>query len=214
MDRRAGFASGCQRRLSIHAPPAPPDRERSAWDLRFRALVVGAWIQLLRRSGPSGLDDATAMLARLREERLTVEPIWVAAVEEAGDALASVRARFRLFTLAHVADAAVDTLLYLRHGHSHATAPDAERAMQQRLALAREAGAGDVQLDAVLTWLGEAARHVIARGSVHTGDRGRDVSAVGRLRPALRAPGRARAVRGRADAARATLRDVLDRLAR
>lgn len=137
----------------------------SAWELRFRSLVVSAWIQLLRRSGPSGLDDAMAMLAQLREERLVAEASWLAAVEREGDDLALVRARFRLFALSHIADAAVDTLLYLRHGPAHATATVADRAVQLRLNLAREAGAGDVQLDGVLTWLGEAARHVIARGS-------------------------------------------------
>lgn len=135
------------------------------WEARLRTLVVTAWVGLLRRSGPSGLDDAAALLARAREERDAREAAWLAAVEAAGGTVAVVRARFRLFALAHVGDAAVDTLLYLRHGARHATAEAADRAVRRRLQLAREAGAGDVQLDGVLTWLREAARHVIGRGS-------------------------------------------------
>lgn len=136
-----------------------------SWELRFRALAVGAWIQILRRSGPSGLDDAMAMIARLREERPVAEPTWLAAVDASGEALTGVRARFRLFSLAHLADAAVDTLLFLRHGDAYATRAEIGRAVHRRLQLAREAAAGDVQLDGVLTWLGEAAHHVILRGS-------------------------------------------------
>ena len=136
-----------------------------AWDVRLRALVVGAWIELLRRSGPSGLDDAAALLAGAREARDAREVAWLREIAVMQGELAAVRARFRLFALAHVGDAAVDTLLYLRHSTRHASAEAANRAVRRRLQLAREAGAGDVPLDGVLTWLREAARRVVARGS-------------------------------------------------
>lgn len=133
------------------------------WELRCRSLVVGVWIEVLRRSGPSGLDDAMALLARLREERESAEPAWLAEVERAGGEAAAVRANFALFALGHLADAAVDTLLYLRHGDAHLERRTLERTLRLRLGLAREAAAGDVQWDGLLAWLGEAARLVVAR---------------------------------------------------
>ena len=142
-----------------------PDASAAGWDARLRALVVAAWVELLRRSGPSGLDGAAALLARAREERDAREAGWLSAIEAEAGEVAAARARFALFALAHVGDAAVDTLLYLRHGARHASAEAADRAVRRRLQLAREAGAGDVQLDGVLTWLREAARRVVARGT-------------------------------------------------
>ena len=133
------------------------------WDLRCRSLVVAVWMEVLRRSGPSGLDDAMALLARLREEREAAEGPWLAAVEQAGGEVAAARANFTLFALGHLADAAVDTLLYLRHGSAHVDRRTLERTLRLRLNLAREAAAGDLQWDGLLAWLGEAARLVIAR---------------------------------------------------
>ena len=136
-----------------------------AWELRFRSLVAAAWTQILRRSGPSGLDAAMELLAQLREERLQAEEPWLARVEREQGELALVQARFALFALGHLADAAVDTLLYLRHGEGHATPLAVDRAVEVRLHLAREAATGDLQWEGLLAWLREAARLVIARRS-------------------------------------------------
>ncbi len=170
--RRAAWRRWMERHAAALAPHLPPalgpstaGEHAPAWDARLRALVVAAWIELLRRSGPSGLDGAAALLARAREERDAREAGWLAAVEAEHGEVAAVRARFGLFALAHVGDAAVETLLYLRHGARHASAEAADRAVRRRLQLAREAGAGDVQLDGVLTWLREASRRVVGRGS-------------------------------------------------
>jgi hypothetical protein len=146
------------------APAADrPDGSAERWDLRVRSLVVGVWIAVLRRSGPSGLDDAMALLARLREERESAEAPWLAAVARTGGEVAAARATFALFALGHLADAAVDTLLYLRHGAAHLDRGTLERTLRLRLGLAREAAAGDVQWDGLLAWVGEAARLVVAR---------------------------------------------------
>ena len=154
-------------RPALRPVAAPHDAASPApdlpWELRCRSLVVGVWIEVLRRSGPSGLDDAMALLARLREERESAEPAWLAEVERAGGEAAVVRANFALFALGHLADAAVDTLLYLRHGDAHLERGTLERTLRLRLGLAREAAAGDVQWDGLLAWLGEAARLVVAR---------------------------------------------------
>ena len=158
-------------RPALRPVAAPHDASHDAatpdpalpWELRCRSLVVGVWIEVLRRSGPSGLDDAMALLARLREERESAEPAWLAEVARTGGEAAAVRANFALFALGHLADAAVDTLLYLRHGDAHLERRTLERTLRLRLGLAREAAAGDVQWDGLLAWLGEAARLVVAR---------------------------------------------------
>ena len=152
-----GTAEATGAAASDGTPAAAP------WDLRCRSLVVAVWMEVLRRSGPSGLDDAMALLARLREEREAAEAPWLAAVEQAGGEVAAARANFALFALGHLADAAVDTLLYLRHGSAHVDRRTLERTLRLRLNLAREAAAGDLQWDGLLAWLGEAARLVIAR---------------------------------------------------
>lgn len=150
--------------LAAPVPDAPVDAA-CPWDVRYRALVVAAWVAVLPRSGPSGLDDAMELLARLREERAVREEAWLDGLARDHGEAAVMRARFTLFALGHLADAAVETLLFLRHGETYADPRTVDHIVDVRLRLAREAAAGDLQWDALLVWLREAVRLVIARRS-------------------------------------------------
>ena len=145
------------------AAPAPTGAARDDWELRYRSVVVAAWVLLLRRDGPSGLDDAMELLARLREERASTEAPWLAAIASAHGQAGATRARFALFSLAHLADAAVELLLWLRHGEAYTEAADVSTSVALHLELAGEAAAGDRAWSGALAWLCEAARLVIAR---------------------------------------------------
>jgi len=133
-----------------------PSKENEArWDTVLLRRVVELWLQLLRGAGPSGLDQAMEIVASIREERPTREAAFLAAAE-----LADVsRARFYLFTLFHLTEAATDLLLFRLHGEPERI----DQRLYGHFTLARDAAGGDPRLDASFDWLFEASRRIVAQ---------------------------------------------------
>jgi hypothetical protein len=141
----------------LHAPALPNAGAREApWDEYLLRQLTEVWLELLDRSGPSGVEPVMERLAALRELRQEREE----ALHRAHDGDAT-RLNFFLFALDHLCDAAAELTLYLRRG-----APlDIGERLSLHFALARGASAGDVALGVVLTWLDAAAREVARRRS-------------------------------------------------
>ncbi|HEX3865846.1 MAG TPA: hypothetical protein VHV78_03805, partial [Gemmatimonadaceae bacterium] len=75
----------------------PKNESRARWDLDLLRRVVELWTQLLRASGPSGLEHAMEIIASIREERPARESAFLSLV----DAADQTRMKFYLFTLFH-----------------------------------------------------------------------------------------------------------------
>ncbi len=133
-----------------------PDYETSAhWDMVLLRRVAELWTHLLRGAGPSGLEHSMELIASIREERPTREPLLLATVDDADQS----RMRFYLFTLFHLTEAATELLLFRLHGEPERI----ESRLYNHFALARNAAGGHPRLDASFDWLYEASRRVVAQ---------------------------------------------------
>lgn len=142
-----------QRWLAEH--PLPGKDPRAPWDAFLLRQLTELWCDLHQRAGPSGLGEAMALLAELREERPRREHALFASLPESEQP----RVRFYLFALYHLVDAATELFLYLSHGRPL----HVEHELARHFALAREATAGDFRLEVLLVWLQAAAVHVAGR---------------------------------------------------
>jgi hypothetical protein len=125
------------------------------WDLTLLRWAVELWTEVLDGSGPSGLTHAMELVATIREQRPQREADFLAALDES----AEMRARFYLFALFHLTEAATEVLLYRLHGRP----ADARYRVFVSLSLAREATVGDTRMHPALEWLYEAAARVLER---------------------------------------------------
>lgn len=133
----------------------PADATGAPWDLTLLRRAVELWIEVLGGSGPSGLQRAMELVATIREERPSREAEFLTRLDEN----AEMRARFYLFALFHLTEAATEVLLFRLHGKPH----DARYRVFVSLTLAREATVGDARMHPALEWLYEAAARVIER---------------------------------------------------
>jgi hypothetical protein len=133
----------------------PASEDPSRWDIVLLRRVVELWTVLLRAAGPSGLDPAMEIVASIREERPIRESAFLATVDAADEA----RAKFYLFTLFHLTEAATELLLFRLHGEPERV----DARLYNHFALARDAAGGDPRLDASFDWLYEASRRVVAQ---------------------------------------------------
>jgi hypothetical protein len=149
---------GQEFRLWLRANEAllfPRDEDPSRWDIVLLRRVVELWTHLLRAAGPSGLDPAMEIVASIREERTIREPAFLDSVDAADE----IRAKFYLFTLFHLTEAATELLLFRLHGEPERV----DARLYNHFALARDAAGGDPRLDASFDWLYEASRRVVAQ---------------------------------------------------
>jgi hypothetical protein len=131
----------------------PAGAEEPRWDLVLLRRVVELWTEVLRGAGPSGLEHAMELVASIREERPVRDPRYVATAADGEEA----RARFFLFTLFHLTEAATELLLFRLHGEPERV----ESRLYSHFSLARDAAGGDPRLDASFDWLYEASRRVV-----------------------------------------------------
>jgi hypothetical protein len=125
------------------------------WDLVLLRRVVELWTQVLRGSGPSGLEHAMELVASIREDRPVREAEFFATVDAADEP----RMRFYAFTLFHLTEAATELLLFRLHGEPERV----DARLYSHFTLARDAAGGDPRLDASFDWLFEASRRVVAQ---------------------------------------------------
>jgi hypothetical protein len=125
------------------------------WDLVLLQRVVEVWLEVLRGTGPSGLDRAMEIIASIREERPGREAALLANAAEADH----VKLQLYLFTLFHLTEAATELLLFRVHGEPERV----DQRLYRHFTLARDAAGGDPRLDASFDWLYEAARRVVAQ---------------------------------------------------
>ena len=127
----------------------------------------------LPRPGPSSF-DARAQRARcrngtagasLREERLQAEEPWLARWSGRRGSWPWCGPASRSSRSATSPTPPSTSCSTCATATGHATPLAVDRAVEVRLHLAREAAAGDLQWEGLLTWLREAARLVIARRS-------------------------------------------------
>lgn len=133
----------------------PPTTPQTPWDLALLQRNVQLWTHVLRAAGPSGLEHAMEIVASIREDRPVREPEYLDSV----DAADVGRARFFLFTLFHLTEAATELLLFRLHGEPERI----DARLYSHFTLARDAAGGDPRLDASFDWLYEAARRVVAQ---------------------------------------------------
>ena len=131
----------------------PPTEDQARWDIVLLRRVVEVWTEVLRASGPSGLEHAMEIVASIREERPLREPAFFATVDAADQA----RMRFHAFTLYHLTEAATELLLFRLHGEP----ANVEARLYSHFTLARDAAGGDPRLDASFDWLYEASRRIV-----------------------------------------------------
>jgi hypothetical protein len=134
---------------------APRLQDERRWDLILLQRVVELWLEVLRGTGPSGLDRAMEIIASIREERPTREAAFLAEAAGAED----VKLQLYLFTLFHLTEAATELLLFRLHGEPERV----DQRLYRHFTLARDAAGGDPRLDASFDWLFEAARRVVAQ---------------------------------------------------
>lgn len=120
-----------------------------AWDAAMRASLWLAWIALLSRPTPQGVDDVVERLGALRERRTTEEEPFLATFQ----GIARMRVQFQLLTLRNVAEAAEALTGMLRRPTQLSAAPR----LQLHFSVARSAAVGDHGLDLVLAWVHVAA---------------------------------------------------------
>jgi hypothetical protein len=119
------------------------------WDTILLRRVVELWLEVLRGTGPSGLDRAMEIVASIRESQL------LEMVDDADEA----RMKFYLFTLFHLTEAGTELLLFRLHGEPIRV----DQRLYSHFTLARDAAGGDPRLDASFDWLFEAARRIVAQ---------------------------------------------------
>lgn len=141
--------------LRAHRALLFADSDPGRWDLVLLRRVVDLWTDVLRGAGPSGLSHAMEIIASIREERPTREAEYLAHVDAADES----RARFYLFTLFHLTEAATELLLFRLHGEPERI----ESRLYSHFTLARDAAGGDPRLDASFDWLYEASRRIVAQ---------------------------------------------------
>jgi len=134
---------------------APRFQDERRWDLILLQRVVELWLEVLRGTGPSGLDRAMEIIASIREERPTREAAFLAEAPDSED----VKLQLYLFTLFHLTEAATELLLFRLHGEPERV----DHRLYRHFTLARDAAGGDPRLDASFDWLFEAARRVVAQ---------------------------------------------------
>jgi hypothetical protein len=140
----------------VHEPALFPDSDPMAqWDTILLRRVVELWLEVLRGTGPSGLDRAMEIVASIREERPTREVQFLEMVDDAYEA----RMKFYLFTLFHLTEAGTELLLFRLHGEPIRV----DQRLYSHFTLARDAAGGDPRLDASFDWLFEAARRIVAQ---------------------------------------------------
>lgn len=149
--KQAEFRHWLRAHEDILFPRVEPN---ARWDIVLLRRVVELWTQVLRGSGPSGLEHAMELVASIREERPVREPEFFATVDPAEEP----RMRFLAFTLFHLTEAATELLLFRLHGEPERV----ETRMYSHFTLARDAAGGDPRLDASFDWLYEASRRVVA----------------------------------------------------
>jgi hypothetical protein len=133
----------------------PPTEDETRWDIVLLRRVTELWTEVLRGSGPSGLERAMELVASIREERPVREPAFLATVDPAD----AVRMRFHAFTQFHLTEAATELLLFRLHGEPE----NVNARLYNHFTLARDAAGGDPRLDASFDWLFEASRGVVAQ---------------------------------------------------
>jgi hypothetical protein len=135
------------------------DESGQQWDTVLLIRVIKLWTIVLRHGSSQGLRDAMEIIAAIREERIDRGEALLDSIDEEE----RFRMRFYLFALYHMTEAATELLMYQLRG-----TPDAGsllRSVHARLALAREATAGDYRLHPALEWLYEAATRVVEQRS-------------------------------------------------
>lgn len=125
------------------------------WDHTLLRYTVELWAEVLGGTGPSGLARAMELVATIREQRPHRERQFLSTLDETEE----IRARFFLFALFHLTEAATEVLLYRLHGKPD----DARFRVYVSLSLAREAMIGDARMHPPIEWLNEAAGRVIER---------------------------------------------------
>jgi hypothetical protein len=138
-----------------HHSVLSPKFDERRWDLVLLQRVVELWLEVLRGTGPSGLDRPMEIIASIREERPSREAAFLADVADADD----VKLQLYLFTLFHLTEAATELLLFRVHGEPERV----DQRLYRHFTLARDAAGGDPRLDASFDWLYEAARRVVAQ---------------------------------------------------
>jgi len=158
----AGLAEVCHKQTEFrcwfrtHERTLFPERDPAArWDIILLRRVVELWLEVLRGTGPSGLDRAMEIVASIREERPTRESELLATVDDAD----APRMRFYLFTLFHLTEAGTELLLFRLHGEPERV----DQRLYSHFTLARDAAGGDPRLDASFDWLFEASRRIVAQ---------------------------------------------------
>jgi hypothetical protein len=140
--------------LRAHTDQLFPAKEDEArWDIVLLRRVVELWTEVLRASGPSGLEHAMEIVASIREERPLREPAFFLTVDPSDQA----RMRFYAFTLFHLTEAGTELLLFRLHGEP----ANVEGRLYSHFTLARDAAGGDPRLDASFDWLYEASRRIV-----------------------------------------------------
>jgi len=133
----------------------PKNEDPARWDLILLRRVVQLWLEVLRGTGPSGLEHAMEIVASIREER----PVREAAFLEHVDETDAAKLRFYFFTLFHLTEAATELLLFRLHGEPERV----DQRLYSHFTLARDAAGGDPRLDASFDWLYEAARRIVVQ---------------------------------------------------
>jgi hypothetical protein len=133
----------------------PTIRDERRWDLILLQRVVELWLEVLRGTGPSGIDRPMEIIASIREERPIREAAFLVDTRDAED----VKMQLYLFTLFHLTEAATELLLFRMHGEPERV----DQRLYSHFTLARDAAGGDPRLDASFDWLYEAARRVVAQ---------------------------------------------------
>jgi hypothetical protein len=144
-DRRADLADWLRAGDALRAMRAS---DSAPWDAVLSDRLAHIWVDLLAPAR-GGYRRAINRVGALREDRDAGESALLAGLSDE----AAVAARFRLFTLYHIADAAAALITYL----SSSEPVDILRRLSLHFTVARAAAAGDATVDVALSWLHGAA---------------------------------------------------------
>jgi hypothetical protein len=139
--------------LRIQQPIAPAP-SGAPWDATLRANLADIWITLAKPPEPGGYENVIARIGALRESREQAER----ALLEPLDRDAAMRARFQLFALHHLMDAAAALTMYLTRGEPASILAR----LSLHFTMARSAATGESMLDIALAWM-HGASYVLAR---------------------------------------------------
>lgn len=141
--------------LRLQQPIAPPPSPGGApWDATLRANLADIWITLAKPPEPGGYENVIARIGALRESREQAER----ALLQPLDRDAAMRARFQLFALHHLMDAAASLTMYLTRGEPASILGR----LSLHFTMARSAATGESMLDIALAWM-HGASYVLAR---------------------------------------------------